>query len=333
MSDPHPPSELPDEARALWLTGPCAAELRREKLAPPKAGEVLVRTLYSAISRGTESLVFAGRVPESEYARMRCPYQSGEFPFPVKYGYASVGTVLRGSPELEGRAVFCLFPHQSAYVVPESAVIPLPDGVPPERAVLAANLETALNAIWDAELRLGDRVSIVGAGVVGCSCAFLAAQVPGAEVELIDMRASRAEIAARFGASFALPPQAARERDLVFHASGSAGGLRTALELAARDARIIELSWFGNVDVSLPLGQDFHARRLTLRSSQVGTPSPQARARWTTRTRLELALSLCKDPRLSALIGAECSFDALPSALNTILGPESGILCQRVRYV
>jgi NADPH:quinone reductase-like Zn-dependent oxidoreductase len=319
-------------ARAFWLVEPGKGELRSEQLAPPAAGEVLVRALYGAVSRGTESLVFHGRVPVSEYQRMRCPYQVGEFPGPVKYGYSSVGVVEAGSSALQGRTVFCLFPHQSAYVVPEHAVLPVPSAVPPERAVLAANMETAINAVWDAAPRLGDRVTIVGAGVVGGLCAYLLGRHPGVAVELVDVRSERAEIARVFGASFALPEDAQRDRDLVVHASGSEAGLRTSLQLAGTDATVLELSWFGDVPVSLPLGAAFHVQRLCLRSSQVGTVSPRARARFDHRARLALALELCQDPLLDHLIDGESRFEHLPESLPELLKPGGGKLCHRLRY-
>jgi NADPH:quinone reductase-like Zn-dependent oxidoreductase len=333
MSDDKTAIELPRVASALWITAAHTAELRTEALGPPPPGHALVKTSYSALSRGTEALVYSAQVPESEFERMRCPHQAGDFPFPVKYGYANVGRVLAGSAPLVGRDVFCLFPHQTAYVVPEAAVAVLPEDLPAERAVLAANLETALNAVWDAELRLGDRVSVVGAGVVGCLCAFLSARVLGVEVELIDVLPERAPIAATLGARFALPPDAAPDRDVVFHASASAEGLRTALSLAGAEGRVVELSWFGKTDVSLPLGRDFHVRRLTLRGSQVGQLSPHARARFTHKKRLELALDLCRDTALDALFGADLRFEALPAALASIFRPGSGVLCQRVRYL
>ncbi|HYQ44518.1 MAG TPA: NAD(P)-binding protein [Polyangiaceae bacterium] len=323
---------MSEHARAFWIVEPGRGELRSEQLAPPGPGEVLVRALYGAISRGTESLVFHGHVPVSEYQRMRCPHQVGEFPGPIKYGYSSVGRVEAGSAELLGKPVFCLFPHQSAYVVPARAVLPVPAEVPPARAVLAANLETAINAIWDAAPRLGDRVTVVGAGVVGCLCAYLLARHPGVNVELVDLRAERADIARAFAASFALPRDALRDRDLVLHASGSEAGLRTSLSLAGSDATVLELSWFGDAEVRLPLGGAFHARRLSLRSSQVGTLSPHARARFDHRARLELALELCRDPLLDQLIDAEIRFEQLPEAMPRLTLPESASLCHRLRY-
>ena len=313
-----------DSARAFWIVEPGRAELRSERLSPPAAGEVLVRALYGAVSRGTESLVFHGRVPLSEHSRMRCPHQVGEFPGPLKYGYSSVGRVEAGSPELVGQLVFCLFPHQSAYVVSTTAVLPLPAGVPPERAVLAANLETAINAVWDAAPRLGDRLTVVGGGVVGCLCAYLLARHPAVTVELVDLQPERAAIARAFGASFALPENAQRERDLVVHASGSQAGLRTSLALAGTDATVLELSWFGASEVSLPLGEAFHARRLSLRSSQVGTVSPRARARFDHRARLALALELCRDPLLDCVIESETRFEDLPEVMPQLSLPTSG---------
>jgi len=320
------------EARAFWITGTKTAEIRAESLASPKAGEVLVEARYSGISRGTEALVFEGRVPESEYQRMRCPFQSGEFPAPVKYGYSSVGRVAEGSSVLEGRWVFCLHPHQTAYVVPESAVFPLPDGLPPERAVLAANMETAVNALWDGLPRPGDRITVVGAGVLGSLSAYLARRLAGTDVELVDVLDTRSDVAATLGAHFASPDEAAKDRDLIVHASGTPEGLRTALDLAAPEGTVLELSWYGDQQVLVELGRAFHVRRLTLRSSQVGQVSPNARPRWTRASRLAFALELCRDPTLDVLIDAETEFDALPETMARLSAPARGGLCHRVRY-
>jgi threonine dehydrogenase-like Zn-dependent dehydrogenase len=320
-----------ETARAFWVVAPGLGEVRSEVLPTPGAGQVLVRTHYSGISRGTESLVFQGRVPQSEYERMRCPHQVGEFPGPLKYGYASVGRVEQGNAALSGQMVFCLFPHQSAYVVPESAIMALPRGLPAARAILAANMETAINALWDAAPRLGDRVTVVGAGVLGCLCAFLLSRHLAVEVQLVDVQARRAEVARALGVSFALPEQADAERDLLVHASGSEAGLRRALDLAARDATVLELSWFGDTEVRLPLGGAFHQKRLHLRASQVGTLSPRARSRFDFRARLALALELCRDPVLDILIDGDSAFDTLPTLLPRLSAPGSG-LCHRLSY-
>jgi D-arabinose 1-dehydrogenase-like Zn-dependent alcohol dehydrogenase len=320
-------------ARAFYAEGSGAGAIRTLELPSPEHGQVEVEALYSGVSRGTESIVFRGRVPPSEYQRMRAPFQDGAFPFPVKYGYASVGRVVAGERALVGRTVFCLYPHQSRYVVDASDVVPVPLGVPPGRAVLAANVETAINGLWDAAPRLGDRVCVVGAGVVGSLVAYLAARIPGVVVELVDVEPGRRVLAERLGVRFAEPAGARGEADCVIHASGSPGGLGRALELAGDEAVVTELSWYGDRGVELALGRAFHARRLQLRSSQVGRIAPPQRARWSHRRRLELALSLLADPALDALISGECELDELPVVMYRITEPGAGeVLCQRVRY-
>ncbi len=321
-----------DRALAFWITGPGQGEIRAAPLAPPAPGEVLVRALYSGISRGTETLVFRGEVPPGEYARMRAPFQAGDFPAPVKYGYISVGEVEDGPAGLRGQSVFCLYPHQTRYVVSAEAVHRLPDGVPPARAVLAANLETALNGLWDAGLRLGDRVAVVGAGVLGCLVAWLAARVPGCAVELIDVNPERAAIARALGAGFAAPDGARGAADLVIHASGAPDGLAVALALAGFEATVVELSWYGNRPVTLPLGADFHAQRLTLKSSQVGAIATAQRARWTSRRRLALALALLTDPVLDLLITGEDRFGDLPRVMARLAATPGNTLCHRIAY-
>ncbi len=298
----------------------------------PGAGDVRVRALHSGISRGTEMLVFRGEVPESEFDRMRAPFQEGDFPAPVKYGYASVGIVEDGPDALRGRNVFCLHPHQTHYVVPADAVHPLPDGVPPGRAVLAACMETAVNALWDATPRVGDRIAVVGGGVVGLLVAWLAGRIPGCAVELVDTLPSRRSIADALGATFASPQDASPDADLVVHASGRAQGLVTALRLAAFEATVIELSWYGRREVALPLGEAFHSRRLVLKSSQVGHVATAQRARWSRGRRLALALSLLRDPALDALITDTESFDELPAVLARLAAGAQDTLCQRIDY-
>lgn len=319
-----------NKARAFWVAAPGRGEIRAEHLPAAGEGDAVVRTLYSGISRGTESLVFGGHVPPSEYLRMRAPFQEGQFPGPVKFGYSSVGMVEAGPAGLAGQTVFCLYPHQTRYVVPATALELVPPGVPPARAVLAANLETALNGLWDAELKLGDHLAVVGGGTVGCLVAWLAARVPGCQVELVDLSQARAATAAALGVRFATPGAAAPEADCVVHASGSAEGLRTALSLAGPEATVVELSWFGDREVPVLLGGAFHARRLTLRSSQVGQLNPAQRPRWTRRRRLALALELLADPRLDALISGETRFDGLPDQMARLAAGDA--LCHRIRY-
>ena len=319
-------------AEALWYVGPGRVEIRPESLGELRPGEVRVRALYSAISRGTERLVCAGRVPESEYARMRGPFMGGAFPFPVKYGYAMVGRVELGPPQLQGRIVFALHPHQNLFDLPAEAVAPIPDGLPPARAVLAANMETALNAVWDAGPAAADHIAVVGAGVVGSLVAWLCGQIPGARVTLVDVEPSRAGLAERLGVSFAAPGAAPGNCDLVVHASATAAGLATALGLAGDEATVLELSWYGAGEVAIPLGGAFHSRRLEIVSSQVGQVARSHRARWTHRRRMAAALELLADSRLDALIAPAIGFHQLPTRLPDILARESGVLCQLVAY-
>lgn len=317
---------------ALWYCGPRQVELREEVLPPPGASEMRVKTLYSAISRGTESLVFGGRVPAGEFGRMRAPFMAGDFPFPVKYGYAAVGQIENGSDDLRGKNIFALYPHQAAFNVPTGAAVPLPDDVPPLRAVLAANMETALNGMWDAAPGPADRIAVVGAGVVGSLVAYLCGRIPGADVTLVDINASRAELASQLGVGFAEPANAKADCDLVVHASGSPDGLRTALELAGDEATVLEMSWYGDAPVTAMLGGPFHSRRLRLISSQVGRIAPSHRPRWTHGRRLAAAIALLNDSRLDALLAPAVAFSDLPERLPNILDAGSGILCQPIIY-
>ncbi|KRB98800.1 dehydrogenase [Hydrogenophaga sp. Root209] len=330
MASPFSPSTT--VAQACWTVSPGRAEIRDETLPPLGGDEVRVRTLHTGVSRGTEGLVFRGEVPAGETHRMRAPFQVGEFSGPVKYGYVNVGVVEAGPAGLLGRTVFCLYTHQTVYQVPAHAVVPLPSGVPAERAVLAANLETAINALWDAAPRLGDRIAVVGGGTLGLLVAWLAARLPGCDVQVIDTEASRADIAAALGAGFALPMAARADADLVVHTSGQGAGLATALRLAAFEATVLELSWYGNRAVSVPLGEAFHSQRLTLKSSQVGHVATAQRGRWSHRRRLELALSLLTDPVLDRLITHCAPFQELPQVLARLATGASDTLCHRIDY-
>ena len=311
---------------------PRRAEIRPADAPFPARGYLRIRALASGISRGTESLVFEGKVPEGEWDRMRCPFQEGAFPFPVKYGYALVGLVEEGPAARIGERVLCLHPHQSRITIPTEAALSIPPEISTERAVLAPQMETALNAMWDAAPRVGDRIAVVGAGVIGCLVAYLCSRLPGAVVTLIDINEDRREVASALGLSFATPSaELSSGCDLVFHASGQANGLDLSLSLAGFEATVIELSWYGTTPVSVGLGGAFHSQRLTLRSSQVGSVAPGRRSRWSPRRRLGLALDLVADKRLGVLVQSETPFEALPAMLPSILG-STGSLCHLVRY-
>ena len=319
-------------AQALWYVGPGQAEIRPERLPPLADGQVRVHSRYSAISRGTEALIAAGRVPESEYQRMRAPFMGGTFPFPVKYGYATVGEVEAGPAVLIGRNVFALHPHQTKFDLPAEAVAPVPGDIPLQRAVLAANVETALNATWDAAPGPSGRIAVVGAGVVGALVGFLCARIEGAEVTLIDIDPAREVLARALNLKFATPDAAPADCDFVFHASATAAGLATALDIVGDEATIIELSWYGAGTVPVPLGGAFHSRRLKIIFSQVGKVAPSRRAAFTHRQRLEAAIKLCAHPQLDVLLAPAIAFGELPARLADILKPRSGVLCQLVSY-
>jgi 2-desacetyl-2-hydroxyethyl bacteriochlorophyllide A dehydrogenase len=320
-----------DTAAALWFEAKEICRLRHEPLGMPAGNEVLLRTLYSGISRGTESLIFQGAVPQSEFERMRGPHMEGEFPFPVKYGYAAVGEIVAGAPDLIGRNVFALHPHQDRFILPSDQVTLLPDALPPRRAVLAANMETALNIIWDAGVQPGDRVAVFGAGVVGTLVAYLASRIAGTETVLIDKDPSRRKLATDLDLTFAEPDMIDGEFDILINASAAAAALENAIAHAGFEARIVEASWYGDRMVSIPLGGAFHSRRLSLVSSQVGGIPSSRRARWTYRRRMSKALELLLDPRLERLISGETAFSELPDAYARILSTQD-TLCHRIRY-
>jgi NADPH:quinone reductase-like Zn-dependent oxidoreductase len=319
-------------SQALWYVAAGRAELRPESVPAPMAAQVRVRALFGAVSRGTERLVFNGLVPPSQYESMRAPHMAGTFPYPAKYGYATVGRVEQGPPDLQGRTVFALHPHQSAFTVAADSVSRVPDRVPPARAVLAANMETALNAVWDGAPAPADRIAVVGGGVVGLLVAWLCARLPGSEVTVVDTQPSRAAIAHALGAGFAAPGAAPQDCDLVFHASGTAAGLATALRIAGQEATVVELSWYGAADVAVPLGEAFHSRRLRLLSSQVGQVASSHRVRWSRSRRLAAALELLADPVLDGLLAPAVPFEDLPQRLFEILGSQTDARCPLIRY-
>jgi threonine dehydrogenase-like Zn-dependent dehydrogenase len=320
------------DAQAFWLRSPGCGEIRTVALAEPGEADVLVRTVCSGVSRGTETLVFRGGVPPAQYATMRAPFQEGDFPYPIKFGYLSVGSVEQGPSDLVGRTVFCLYPHQTSYVVPATAVTVVPDGVPPARAVLAGTVETAVNALWDAAPLLGDRVAVVGAGMVGGCVARLLSRFPALQVTLVDVDADRADLAAALGVDFALPAEATGDRDLVVHASATSAGLQRSLELLAPEGTVIDLSWYGDAEVRLSLGGRFHSGRLGIRASQVSALSPARSGSRTKADRLALALELLRDPAFDALITGQSRFGELPDVMTRLAAGSLPALCHTIAY-
>lgn len=332
MAESRPSDYDADHSYALWTVAPARLDIRTETVPPPGPGEVRVRTLASGVSRGTESLVFQGLVPESEWQRMRAPFQVGDFPFPVKYGYACVGRIEAPAALASAQPVFVLHPHQSLFNVPLSATVPVPETVPPARAVLAANMETALNGLWDGLPSPGDHIAVVGGGVVGLLVAALAAKIPATTVTLVDVNPARAALAEHFGLAFALPDAAPGDQDLVIHTSGAEAGLDTALSLAGMEATVLEMSWYGDRIVSAALGRAFHSQRLTLKSSQVGSIPPTHRPRWTHRRRIKTALALLADPRFDRLLESPIAFSDAATVLPEILSGRRDALAQVLVY-
>jgi threonine dehydrogenase-like Zn-dependent dehydrogenase len=320
------------DALAFWTCPPGRGEIRAVSLPEPGPEDVVVRTLHSGVSRGTETLVFRGGVPADQYTAMRAPFQDGDFPGPVKYGYLNVGVVEHGPPPLPGRTVFCLYPHQTAYVVPARSVVVVPDDVPPARAVLAGTVETAVNALWDAAPLVGDRITVVGAGMVGCCVARLLAGLPGVRVTLVDVDPARAEVAAALGVDFAAPAGATGGRDLVMHTSATSAGLQRSLDLLGPEGTVIDLSWYGDVEVTLSLGGAFHSQRLGIRASQVGRVAPARRGTRTTTDRLVLALELLRDPAFDALITGTSRFEELPEVMARLTAGSLPALCHTINY-
>lgn len=318
---------------ALWYTGQGQAELRPVRLAEPCSDSVTVETVVSGISRGTESLIWQNRVPPSEYGRMAAPFQDGAFPYPVKYGYCAVGRIVAGPPDRIGEMIFALHPHQQRFIIPSHATVTIPDGVPASRAVLAANLETALNAVWDSGAGPCDRIAIVGGGVIGLLTAWLAARILGTETILAEPNPARRAVAAQLGLTAVAPDALPGDQDIVIHASATTEGLATAINAAGEEATVIELSWYGSGTTAAQLGGSFHSRRLTLRASQVGAVSASRRVRWSHRRRLEAALGLLRASDLDVLLEPAIAFSHLPQHLNAILGPGAARLCQVVRYL
>jgi len=320
------------QSDALWYAGKGQVEIRPGDLPLMGPNSARIAARFSGVSRGTERLVFHGRVPVSEHQRMRCPHQEGGFPFPVKYGYALVGLIEEGPATRIGEQVFVLHPHQRAAHVALADVHTLPQGLPPRRAALAANMETALNVAWDSGAAPGDHILIIGGGVLGLLIAGLLARLPGTVVTVTDINPERAAVAELLGAGFAPPENAPQDQDIAIHTSGTSEGLSLALASAGTEARVVEASWYGDKEVSVALGEAFHSRRLSLVSSQVGAVPPARRPRWSTARRMAKALEILRDDRFDALITGEVAFADAPAALPKVFADGSPGLMTVLRY-
>ncbi|HSQ79372.1 MAG TPA: zinc-binding alcohol dehydrogenase [Candidatus Bathyarchaeia archaeon] len=307
------------EARAFWLTRKGRGALKAETLDYPGGDWCVVRAMFSAVSPGTERLVAMDRVPAALRQEMRCPYMGGRFPFPVKYGYSLVGEVVQGPAELRGRVVHVLHPHQDFCVVRAKDVRPLPAGVPPARATLASNLETAITAAWDAEVMIGERILVVGFGVVGSLVARVLALGPAFEVTVAETRPDRRRLAESLGFRVA-EGRGEGHFDLAFDTSGAAAGLRSAVESVGLEGRVVAVSWFGTAPVPLDLGGTFHSRRKRIIGSQVSRLPGGLGPRWDTARRTELVFRLLERPEFDLHVGPAVSFTELPKTYGSLVG-------------
>ena len=332
MTTSEGPATSVRHATAYWTVGPEQGELRTEDLPAPGPGEALVRTLYSGISKGTELVVHHANVPACVAGAMAAPNQEGDFPYPVKFGYLTVGVVEAGPEGWAGKPVFCLYPHQDRFVVPVESLTVIPDGVPPRRAVLTGTVETAVNGLWEAGPRLGDRVAVIGAGLVGGMVARLLAGFPLERLQLIDVDPAKRAFADALGVDFSHPDDALADCDIVIHCSASQAGLQRSLQLVGDEGDIIEMSWYADRSVTLPLGEDFHARRLSIRASQVGMVARARRHRRTNAQRLALAVSLLQDSVFDVFLTGTSPFAELPGVVRRLADGTLDALCHVIEY-
>ena len=326
---PHKPCTL--IARALWLTAPRTAELREEPVPAPCAGEVRIRAVASAVSQGTEMLVYRGQVPAD--LPLDLPTLAGSFGFPIKYGYASTGRVTDVGAGVTGLApgdlVFVHHPHQSAYTVPATLPVRLPCGLDPERGVFTANLETAVNVLLDTPLRLGETVVVFGQGTVGLLITQLLRRAGAGCVVAVDPLPGRRAIALAAGATAAFAPDAdlaaevrrlnhGRAADVAIEVSGAAPALQAAIDVVADEGTVVAVSWYGTKQVTLTLGGHFHRGRVRLLSSQVGHVNPALAPRWDRERRLDVALDLLPLLDLGCLISHRIPLADAPDAYRLV---------------
>ena len=304
------------KAHGLWFLGANQFSIREETLRSPSTPYCVVKSICSGISQGTEQLVYSEAVPESIQHQMRCPYMGGDFPFPIKYGYSLVGEVVEGPENIVGRNVHMLHPHQDYGCVHPRDIYLLDDGILPEKAILASNMETAVNAVWDSQVTLGDRVLVVGFGNVGSLVARILSLSMGVEMFVTDTSALKRSMAQKMGFNVCEISQLKEEFDISFNVSASADGLQTAIDAVGYEGKIIELSWYGNRAVSLQLGGDFHIQRKTIISSQVSHIPSHRLARWDTIRRKKLVFSLLKQPEFEEHVTHNLRFSELPRILS-----------------
>jgi len=304
-------------------------ELRSESVPPPGPGEVRIKTIASAISHGTEMLVYRGEVPAD--LALDLPTLAGSYSFPIKYGYASVGRVLDSGAESfsPGDLVFVHHPHQDTFVVPAELPVPLPEGLDPAAGLFFANVETALNVVHDAPLRLGETALVFGQGVVGLLITQLLELAGAGRVLVVDPVKKRRDQALEVGADEAFEPGGdlpdlilesteGRGADLAVEVSSSGAALQAAIDAVAAEGTVVVASWYGTKPVALSLGGHFHRGRVRLRSSQVGGMNPELCSRWDRARRAEAVLRLLPRLRPERLVSHRIPFEDAPQAYRLV---------------
>ncbi|MEM9671559.1 MAG: zinc-binding alcohol dehydrogenase [Bacteroidota bacterium] len=318
------------DTTALWHLSERESSIRSQSLPPLKTDECLIESLFSLVSSGTETLVANGQVPAELQDSMQVPYMEGSFGFPLKYGYSLVGKVIEGSENLVDRYVHLLHPHQQHCVVKETDVTVIPEGIPPQRAVLASNLETALNAVWDSHLSAGDRVLVVGMGLIGSLVALLASQFPATQIRVAETDPTRQSLAREQG--FSLYDPSDTPFDVAFHSSGSSTGLQTAIDAVGYEGQVIELSWYGTRSAEVKLGGSFHQQRKQIISSQVSQLPAHRQARWDYRRRKQTVLDLLQDDGWDDFLTATVDFTDVPALFDQLRLGDRSQLSWTLRY-
>lgn len=324
--------------QSLFFSGHETAELHAEPLDAPSAGQVLVRMLVSGISAGTEMLFYRGQVPADLSTDSTIEALSGAVEYPLKYGYCAVGEVIALGPGVEagwlGRRVFAFNPHETHFLAEPASLMPLPDGIPVEAAVLLPNMETAVNFLMDARPMLGDQVAVTGQGIVGLLATSLLAQLPLGSLVTLDRLPLRREWSLRMGAQASLDPadadvvaEARRllsggrpypAADITFELSGAPGALNLAIALTGFDGTVIVGSWYGQKRAELDLGGYFHRSRIRLVSSQVSTINPDWQGRWTKERRFSTAWDMLRKVHPERLITHRIPFSEAASAYQLL---------------
>ncbi len=307
------------DAHALWHVDPAHSVLRQQTLGKLTPGECLVKTRFSMVSLGTERLVCKGGMSPEAYGPMTVPYMQGAFSFPLTYGYSLTGEVIDGPQEWLGERVHAMHPHQDLCVIHSHDLTVVPGNVPLDRAVLASNLETAVNGVWDGQPIMGQRVLVIGYGLIGALIAHLVKPIPGIELHIHDIRGSRKELAIANGhhvwdAAESQPG----DYDLIFHTSASSAGLQFAIDHTREEGRVIEMSWYGNQTVNLDLGASFHYGRNRIISSQVSRIASPALPHFDHHRRKSLIFQLLADDAYHKFLGEGIVFDQSPSFFSDL---------------